>query len=186
MQATPGAIDRVNLDNAHSAPNCRVIRDEQAGGSPRPTGNCGSGIISTVAALHRQGILLDSGAFRAAEGQPFLHKDRDVRQSYVLVEGQKTEDGLAITISQKDIHAVQLGKAALRTGIEFLLRAAGLDAPAQILLAGAFDSNIDPNDLIRLGILPPIDRWRIRSMGNAAGAGTVMVLSDPAWQDNGG
>ena len=180
MQATPGAIDRVELHDSCSAATCSIIGADRAGRKLLPAGICGSGIISAVTALRRHGIIAESGAFRAVAGHPLLQRDAEGSQFYILVEGTKTEDGLPITISQKDIRAVQLGKAALRTGIDFLLRAAGLAAPSQILLAGAFGSNIAAGDLISLGILPNIDLRHIRSLGNAAGAGTVMVLSDPA------
>lgn len=46
-----------------------------------------------------------------------------------------------VSLSQKDIRAVQLGKAALMTGIEFLCREAGLEKPSEILIAGAFGSH---------------------------------------------
>ena len=81
-----------------------------------------------------------------------------------------------VSINQKDIRNVQLGKAALISGMEFLLGAAGLAEPAAIIVAGAFGSHLDKEDLLTLGMLPKIDPTRIVIAGNAAGAGAAMAL----------
>lgn len=167
MQALPGAIDRVVLPGSGAIPRCRVIGKSE-GPEAAPSGICGSGVISAVAAMILAGVVDIGGLLQPAGGE----------RRYVLVPADRSATGKEISISQKDIRAVQLGKAALITGIEFLLRAAGLTTPAKIIIAGAFGANLDATDMMTLGMIPPIDPARLEVTGNAAGAGAVMVLCD--------
>lgn len=52
------------------------------------------------------------------------------------------------------------------------------DPPRKIILAGAFGSHIDKNDLLTLGMLSAIHPDYIWTAGNAAGAGAIMALCD--------
>ena len=53
------------------------------------------------------------------------------------------DNGRAIVIGQGDVRAVQLGKAALRAGIEMLLKERRVERVDRILLAGTFGSYIE-------------------------------------------
>lgn len=178
MQAASGAIDRVAIDEATAPPRCRVITGQNGGGDDRPAGLCGAGIVSAIAACLRVGIIESSGLFNKTVGA--IDRNDQGSLTYQLVAADETRTGSAITLTQKDIRAVQLGKAALRAGIDQLLLAAGLAAPTTILVAGAFGAHIEPRDMIALGMLPDIGQDRIEPIGNAAGAGTVMALCEPA------
>jgi uncharacterized 2Fe-2S/4Fe-4S cluster protein (DUF4445 family) len=115
---------------------------------------------------------------------PFTHLPSPGRggKKYVIVPADLSANGKDISISQKDIRSVQLGKAALITGIEFLLRAAGLTMPEKILIAGAFGSNLNTSDMLTLGMVPPIELSRIHATGNSAGAGAIMALCDDKYR----
>lgn len=176
MQAGNGAIDRVEIDTTEAAPRCRVI--SKRSGGDKPAGLCGSGIVSAIAACLRTGIIEASGVFNKSIDERLIIGDNHNRIGYQLVPANDSQTDCSIVLSQKDIRAVQLGKAALRAGIDQLLLAAGLGMPTKILVAGAFGSHIDPNDMITLGMLPDIGTNRILPVGNAAGAGTVMALCD--------
>lgn len=179
MQAISGAIDHVEIDDSNSAPRCRVIADTLSETAVRPTGLCGSGIVSTLAACLRTGIVQPSGHFRSLDSIPFLKIDQKGQTCYELISSKHSGNGSSISISQKDIRSIQLGKAALRAGIDHLLKVANLKMPEKILVAGAFGSYIEPSDMITLGMLPNIDADRIQIAGNAAGSGTVMALCNP-------
>ena len=179
MQAGSGAVDRVEIDSLETAPRCRVLSEQSGKGGDRPVGLCGSGIVSAIVACLRTGIIEGSGAFKSSDKISALVRDGQNHIGYQLVSADHSGTGCAITLSQKDIRAVQLGKAALRAGIDQLLVAAGLSAPTKILVAGAFGSHIDPSDMMALGMLPDIGRQLIHPVGNAAGAGTIMALCDP-------
>jgi uncharacterized 2Fe-2S/4Fe-4S cluster protein (DUF4445 family) len=179
MQAATGAIDRVVIDGWDTQPRSRVIGGQEGGRGVKPVGLCGSGVVSLLAAMLQAGIIEESGAFRQAEASPFIVRDGRGSLRYQLVADHLSGTGRAIFLSQKDIRAVQLGKAALRAGIDYLLQAASLTEPTRILVAGAFGLHIDADDMIALGMLPAIDRDRIDQVGNAAGGGTVMTLCEP-------
>lgn len=172
IQAVPGAINRITVDGL-KRPHFTTIAAPQ-GTAGQPLGICGSGVISGIAAMLRQGVIENSGAL--AQELPPEHVDEEAGVRRYVVYGK--EKKAAVAISQKDIRHVQLGKAALISGIEFLLTAAGIKEPTKILVAGAFGSHLDRDDLLTLGMLPSLDPERITMVGNAAGSGAIMVLCD--------
>ncbi len=168
QRATAGAIERVRIDPETLEPELGVI-----GGDSRVTGVCGSGIIDAIAEMSLTGIIDAAGTIRGelADRTPRVVPDGRTF-SYVLYE----HDGVRLTITQNDVRAIQLAKAALRAGIELLLEHAGSPEITDIRLAGAFGAHIDPYHAIVLGLVPDIPVDRVRSVGNAAGAGAVYAL----------
>jgi uncharacterized 2Fe-2S/4Fe-4S cluster protein (DUF4445 family) len=146
-----------------------------AGDGPGITGICGSGIIEVVAELFLAGVVTADGvidgslATRTArvipEGRTF---------SYVLHDGGAT--GPRIVITQNDVRAIQLAKAALYAGVRLLMDQLGVDEVDEIRLAGAFGSQIDTTHAMILGLIPDCDLARVRSAGNAAGTGALIAL----------
>ena len=92
--------------------------------------------------------------------------------SYVLYAAGDTQ----LTITQNDVRAIQLAKAALRAGIDLLVEHAGSPVVTDIRLAGAFGAHIDPVHAMVLGLVPDCPVDGVRSVGNAAGAGAVQAL----------
>ncbi|MDK9708206.1 MAG: ASKHA domain-containing protein [Desulforhopalus sp.] len=170
MQAIPGAINAVQIADDQTLSGFSTIQSSGAK-EKNPTGICGAGVINAVAQFCEKQIISPSGVFTTS------------RKSYILVEENQALGQPAISISQKDIRSVQLGKSALITGIEFLLKKAGLNRPRKILIAGAFGSHLRKTDLIRLGIIPNIALGDIEMVGNAAGSGAVMALCDETYID---
>jgi uncharacterized 2Fe-2S/4Fe-4S cluster protein (DUF4445 family) len=168
QRATVGAIEHVRIDAETLEPECQVI-----GGGPYPTGVCGSGIIDAVAEMFLAGIIDSDGTIRGelAPRTPRIVADGRTF-AYVLHE----RDGVRLAITQNDVRAIQLAKAALRAGIELLLEHAGSPEITDIRLAGAFGAHIDPLHAMVLGLVPDRPRERIRAVGNAAGAGAVQAL----------
>ena len=120
-----------------------------------------SGVIDS------EGVVQGSLAERTHRVQP------DGRTfSYLVHEA----DGVRLMITQNDVRAIQLAKAALRAGIELLFRHAGITEVHDIRLAGAFGSHIDPVYALVLGLVPDCPVEQVRSVGNAAGAGAVRAL----------
>ena len=79
-------------------------------------------------------------------------------------------------ITQADVRAVQLAKAALHAGARLLMDHYGVDRVDEIRLAGAFGSHIDPKYAMVLGLIPDCDLDRVSAAGNAAGVGAMMAL----------
>ena len=81
-------------------------------------------------------------------------------------------------ITQTDVRAIQLAKAALYAGIALLMERLGIDNVDRVRLAGAFGSHIDVKYATILGMIPDCDLEQVRSAGNAAGTGARIALLD--------
>jgi uncharacterized 2Fe-2S/4Fe-4S cluster protein (DUF4445 family) len=181
QRAAPGAIERVRIDPETLEPRIRVVGSdvwsdepgfEEAIGAQGVTGICGSGIIEAVASMFLAGILRPDGVVGGAAAD---RSDRIVADgrtfSYRLFGG---EPGVVIT--QGDIRAIQLAKAALYAGAQLLMDRLGIDRVDRIRLAGAFGSHIDVKYAMVLGLIPDCDLDRVSSARNAAGTGARIAL----------
>ncbi len=177
MQAVPGAINAIKMNRNKRKLSYSVIQKE-AEKRRRPAGICGTGVISAVAELLRAEIISKGGAFNSTEKYPNLQRGENDALQFILVPPEKTADGRAIALTQKDVRAVQLAKGALRTGIELLCKEAHTDLPRKILLAGAFGNYINPRDALTIGMFPGLEPEDIEGIGNAAGAGAILTLFD--------
>ena len=90
------------------------------------------------------------------------------------------DDRVELSVTQNDVRAVQLAKAALRAGVDLLLEHAGNPPVTDIRLAGAFGAHVDPLRAMVLGLVPDCPLDGVRAVGNAAGAGAVMALLSAA------
>jgi uncharacterized 2Fe-2S/4Fe-4S cluster protein (DUF4445 family) len=175
VRAAPGAIERVWIDPAGEV-RCSTIPDPPRRASPRPVGLCGSGVISAVANLTGAGILGADGAF-VPGSHPQVRPEASGRGLEVLLApAKRTATGRDIVLTQSDVRNVQLGKAALRAGVELLLQAGGVTRLDRIYLAGTFGNHLDPTDILRIGMVPPVPVECIHTIGNAAGDGARMAL----------
>ena len=96
--------------------------------------------------------------------------------AYVLHDGPAGE----LRITQNDVRAIQLAKAALNAGVRLLMDHAGITGFDTVRLAGAFGNHIDPAYAIVLGLIPDCDPAIARNVGNAAGSGAVRALLSQA------
>jgi len=187
QRAAPGAIERVRIDRNTLEPRFRVIgvdawSDEPAfaaaaaaADSPGITGICGSGIIEVIAELFLAGVVTADGVIEGSQAARTPRIVPDGRTfSYVLHEGSGSGPGIVIT--QNDVRAIQLAKAALYAGVRLLMDQLGVDEVDEIRLAGAFGSQIDTTHAMILGLIPDCDQARVRSAGNAAGTGALIAL----------
>lgn len=176
VRAVPGAIERVWLTpegKIRAAP----IREPGEKADPRPVGLCGSGVISSVAAFVGGGLVGEDGRLAAPGSHPQLRgNDAEAADEVLLVRGPFSRTGRDIVLTQQDVRGVQLGKSALRAGIEILLAERNVAMPDYIYLAGTFGNHLEPADILKIGLVPPVPVERIRSIGNAAGDGARMAL----------
>jgi len=130
-------------------------------------GICGSGIIEAVAELFLAGVIDRDGVVRprgervVADGRTFAYR---------------LWDDPEISITQNDVRAIQLAKAALYAGTRLLMDRMGVDRVDEIRLAGAFGSHIDPKYAMVIGLIPDCDLDRVSAAGNAAGSGAIIAL----------
>jgi uncharacterized 2Fe-2S/4Fe-4S cluster protein (DUF4445 family) len=189
QRAAPGAIERVRIDRATLEPRFRVIgvdlwSDEpgfaEATVETGITGICGSGIVEAIAELFLAGVVTPDGI---VDGSLAARSPRIVAEgrtfSYVLHDS--AEGGrMRITVTQNDVRAIQLAKAALYAGIRLLMDHAGIDTVDEIRLAGAFGSQIDPFHAMVLGLVPDAPLDHVKAAGNAAGTGALIALLSAA------
>ena len=182
QRATAGAIEKVRIDPVTFEPRFRAIGidmwSDEAGFSEAVqdtpvTGVCGSGIIEVIAEMYLAGIISQDGVIQGSlvEKTPRVVSDERTF-SYLLYENGDTK----LFITQNDIRAIQLAKAALRAGIDLLVEHAGSPEVHDIRLAGAFGAHIDPTYAMVLGLVPDCPLSGVRSVGNSAGTGAAKAL----------
>ncbi len=136
------------------------------------TGICGSGIIEAIAEMYLAGVIRQDGIIDgtlAARSNRIVATGRTA--SYVLWRGAQE-----LTVTQGDVRAIQLAKAALYAGCRLLMDRMGVATVERIKLAGAFGSYIEPRFAMVIGLIPDCDLDRVASVGNAAGTGARMAL----------
>jgi uncharacterized 2Fe-2S/4Fe-4S cluster protein (DUF4445 family) len=180
MRAAPGAIERVRIDPKTLTPRFRVIGDERWSDEIPPkeiqtAGICGSGIIEVVAELFAQGILLPNGKFNINTPSPNFRPNQRVGE-YVLATPEQTSTGREIVITQNDVRAIQLAKAALYAGAKLLMARRRVDRLDRVVLAGAFGSYISKEHALLIGLFPDCDLENVYAVGNAAGDGARIAL----------
>lgn len=176
MRAAPGAIERVWVDSGDRIKYAAIEASRKGEGS-RPIGMCGSGVMSAVSALVSAGLISVDGALANSDRHPALNGSADKRADEILlVPSSRSQTGRDIVLTQQDVRNVQLGKSALRAGIEILLGESGVRDIDCIYLAGTFGNHLNPEDILNIGLVPPLPVERIRSIGNAAGDGARMAL----------
>jgi uncharacterized 2Fe-2S/4Fe-4S cluster protein (DUF4445 family) len=188
QRAAPGAIERVRIDRETLEPRFKVIGSdlwsdhpefEKSVASVGITGVCGSGIIEVIAEMYLAGIINQDGVLDgrlAARSSRIVENGRTF--AYLLHRGVAGTNTVEMKITQNDVRAIQLAKAALYAGIALLMDRLGIDHVDRIRLAGAFGSHIDVKYATILGMLPDCDLNHVRSAGNAAGTGARIALLD--------
>ncbi|MBJ6727982.1 ASKHA domain-containing protein [Geomesophilobacter sediminis] len=168
MRAGEGAIERFALVDG--------VVEVQTIGATQAVGICGSGLMDVVAELVAYGVIGTNGKFVKpdAPGVPPALAERLVEREgktvFLLTD--------AVWLTQKDVRQVQLAKGAIRAGIEFLLREAGVAASAldRVLIAGSFGFHLTAHSLTTIGLLPPEADGRIDFVGNTAKSGGEAFL----------
>ena len=177
MHAVSGAVDAISLDPVDARVGHSLIQRNPE--EPRkPVGICGSGVVSAVAAMLKAGAILESGRFNPQCNHPNLRRNSGGAVEFVLVSAEETEAGVDITLTQKDIRAVQFAKAAVVAGITLLCREAQLKLPERLLIAGAFGTFLNKEDAMTIGMLPRLARKSVKTVGNAAGEGAILAVLD--------
>src|SRR5206468_4132403 len=185
QRAAPGAIERVRIDRATLEPRFRVIGSElwsdepgfaEATAETGITGICGSGIVEVIAELFLAGVITPDGII---DGSVAARTPRVVDEgrtfSYVLHDQAETGRP-RIAVTQNDVRAIQLAKAALYAGARLLMDHAAIDTVDEVRLAGAFGSQIDLFHAMVLGLIPDAPLDRVKAAGNAAGTGALIAL----------
>ena len=181
MSGVEGAIEHITLnregveaaESDGKKDTVNIIRELRVIGDVEPVGICGSGVMELVSELRRVGIIDDTGLLK----DEFFEKGVSL---YSRNESGGSEKD--IFFMQDDIRAVQLAKAAIRSGIDTLLKTHGC-CPEDIdtvYLAGGFSEHLDMEKVKYLSIVPKefVDKGICRCVGNTSLKGCEMALSD--------
>lgn len=168
MRATRGAVDRCHIAQDGT------LRFSTIDEAPAE-GICGSGLIDLTAELVRVGLIGPRGNLQRTLPDTLGGLREHLRER----EGKAVFSlGGSVILTTGDIRQVQLAKGAIRTGIELLLRHAGVEAAnlKRIYIAGSFGYHLSPQSLFELGLLPRECTGRISFLGNTAHSGAQQLL----------
>ncbi|MCL2211954.1 MAG: ASKHA domain-containing protein, partial [Treponema sp.] len=157
VRAQTGAIERVVINENKKA------EIQTIGGAP-PIGICGSGIISVVAELFKNGIVDSAGKFPERNDEYILYED--------------ASSGSRITISENDIGNFIRAKGAIFSACQTLLGSAGMsfDNVDKIYVAGGFGRFLDLDDARAVGLLPKFLNEKYVFLGNSSVIGAYLSL----------
>ena len=135
-------------------------------GDKPPVGICGTGIIELTYELLKHNIIDDTGLLIPEyfeEGFPIAN-----------------EDGGAIRYTQKDIREFQMAKAAIRAGIEILVRSYNMSYEdiETVYVAGGFGYKLNMVKAIYVGLIPKELSHKIKTVGNSSLQGAIHYLKD--------
>lgn len=149
-----GAICEIKVEE--SGYSVKLLGEEQGPGL-EPIGICGSALIDSVAILHQQGFVEDSG---------FMAEP-------VTISGD-------IAIHPEDIRQVQLAKAAIKAGADVLIEEANLtyDEIDCLYIAGGFGKHIDITNSAHIGLIPKELADKVEIIGNSSLAGSIKYLME--------
>lgn len=193
QRAAPGAIERIRINTETLEPRYKVIgvdkwsdEDgfEEAIAQTGVTGICGSGIIEAITEMYLAGVINQDGLIDGslAERSPRIEPYKRTF-NYVIRAPRAEGNEPLIRITQNDVRAIQLGKAALYAGVRLLMDKLGIEQVGKIRLAGAFGSHIDVKYAMILGLIPDCDLSKVQSAGNAAGTGARIALLNSRARD---
>ncbi len=175
--------------------------------SPYVGGDITSGILYTgMHVLSSKKLLLDLGTnaemvignkdslfcTSAAAGPAFKSKNIPFGSKTIEIVASALQDAYVdktgrvldehnFALSQDDVRAFQLAKAAVRAGIKILMDKSGIsiDDIRKILIAGFFGEKINTRDAQVTGLLPQGQKNICRAIGNSSLGGAKKVLLKP-------
>ena len=125
----------------------------------------GSDMVKITASLLEKGIIDETGLLAS----PYFDKGIDVS----IPSGNTS-----IHLTQPDIRALQMAKAAIRAGIDILCQKIQGCSISQVYLAGGFGYYLDVNSAIAIGLLPETLRNCTHPVGNTSLAGAFDIAKD--------
>ena len=151
-------------------------------------GIIGSDMIACIAGLLRQDIVDETGLL----AEPYFS------EGIFFAPGKS---GQSLYLTQEDIRSLQMAKAAVRAGVEILLKRlgeeytdesrsdnlssnksrSGAQQDIHVYLAGGFGYYLDVEAAFRIGLLPEHMRGHVRAVGNTSLTGAYMIGRD-LWQ----
>jgi len=168
--AAAGAIERFSVD-----PNTCDVRYQTIQHQPA-RGICGSGIINITAELLRLGLLDQNGKINMDRKSPIIREGPDGPE-VLIAPAKETSINEDIILREMDFDNLIRAKAAMYAGYRTLLSEGGLKPESLdlMMIAGNFGSYLDIENAITIGLLPDLDRNKIKFIGNGSLLGARLV-----------
>lgn len=156
MPAVKGAIESLRIKGE------RIKLGVIGGGTPK--GICGSGLIDAASVMLKSGIMDSSGRMSSPE--------------FILYNKGKTK----VSVTQQDIRRLQLAKAAIYAAVKILLRKSRINKEdiKEVFFTGSFGNVVNPESIVAIGMVPRIDKRRMRFLKKGALEGLKIYLSEPS------
>lgn len=176
-----GAIDRFRIDAKTFQPRFHVIgveawSDDAAFAAQSDAvqlgGLCRAGLIDALAELRLSGLLGRDGALKS-EMASATKRLREEYRSYTYMI-REFEPRIAMT--QHDIRALQMAKAAVQAAARILMKQLGVTDLARVILTSGTGPAIDPLRAGVIGLFPDCDAARLSFVENAAFEGAKAAL----------
>ena len=163
-----GAINKIDLSRE---------RIYETIDNAEPLGICGSGVLDATAQLLQYDIVDGRGRMHVPEDSRHRNQIIEISGMKQIVVAQRSNKE-PITFTQKDVREVQLAKAAIRAGINLLLKEKELDYNQieNVYIGGGFGNFMNTESAVAIGMIPWQLRDKIRSVGNCAGSGAKAYL----------
>ena len=173
MRATDGAIEEVWVNSQTLEPTYRVI------GGSKPSGICGSGLISLLSELFLTGLLDKAGNVNLRAPTPRVRQGAHGGE-YVVAWGPETQKGEDIVLTRVDTDNLLRAKAAIYAGFTVLADNVGviLESADEVLIGGSFGKYVNLEKAVQIGLLPDVDWSRFQFLGNTSVKGAYLVLLD--------
>ena len=157
-----GAI--CNVDIIDDKTYYRTIGDKEA------VGICGTGIIELTSELLDAGIIDETG----------LLIDKYFNEGFPIDVCLNNYNDI-FYFTQKDIRQLQMAKAAIRAGIDILIKEYGIsyDDLDKVYIAGGFGLKLNLHKAVNIGLLPKKLYDKIIPVGNSALRGAISYLIEP-------
>ena len=130
-----------------------------------PVGICGTGVLDITAELVACEMVDETGLL-----------DDDYFDKGVKIATSKTGEDIVFT--QKDVREIQLAKAAVRAGIEVLVKRSHktFEDVGRVYLAGGFGFRLNIEKAVSIGLLPEAFADKICIVGNSCLKGASMCV----------
>ena len=176
-----GAIDRLRIDPSTLEPRFHIIgvdpwsddrRFAEQSDALQLGGLCRAGLIDALAELRLCGALGRDGALKAEMASTTKRLREEYRSySYLIREFEPR-----IAITQHDIRALQMSKAAVQAAARILMKQLGVTELAGVIITSGTGPAIDPLRAGVIGLFPDCDPAHLSFVENAAFEGARAAL----------
>lgn len=167
--ASPGAITHLRVE--HDSFHIQTYKNMA------PSHICGSAYIDFLAEGRKHGFISECG--RLLDTFTGVRLIDSVRaETHVYGKGWHCILAKDVSVNEYDISLLLQAKASVLSGVQILLRKAGINPSDLNVLhvAGGFGRHLDPSNAVLIGLLPAVDLKKIKIVGNTSLAACSSAL----------